>query len=194
MCEKLYFQISPKIVRKITINLTLPSLELTPEKHQNASTAIPSEPPFGETTAQPEDGFAAYSTALSVTIAIGCSLLILNVLIFAGVYYQRDKHSYHNDSRKFEDNGQVPNNICGELETKAQDRNFGKHVAPHELANLQNNSCHVPVPPPPPKNIRPNKSIKNLIISPIHLQQEGVILTTTTARRKDTHTYRQIMK
>lgn len=35
--------------------------------------------------------YAAYSTALSVTIAIGCSLLILNVLIFAGVYYQRDK-------------------------------------------------------------------------------------------------------
>lgn len=28
---------------------------------------------------------------MSVTIAIGCSLLILNVLIFAGVYYQRDK-------------------------------------------------------------------------------------------------------
>lgn len=37
------------------------------------------------------DRYAAYSTALSVTIAIGCSLLILNVLIFAGVYYQRDK-------------------------------------------------------------------------------------------------------
>ncbi|KAF4521492.1 hypothetical protein B566_EDAN001792 [Ephemera danica] len=37
-------------------------------------------------------GYGAYSTALSVTIAIGCSLLILNVLIFAGVYYQRDKH------------------------------------------------------------------------------------------------------
>lgn len=34
-------------------------------------------------------GYGAYSTALSVTIAIGCSLLILNVLIFAGVYYQR---------------------------------------------------------------------------------------------------------
>lgn len=28
---------------------------------------------------------------MSVTIAIGCSLLILNVLIFAGVYYRRDK-------------------------------------------------------------------------------------------------------
>ncbi|CAG5052080.1 unnamed protein product [Parnassius apollo] len=32
-------------------------------------------------------GYTAYSTALSITIAIGCSLLILNVLIIAGVYY-----------------------------------------------------------------------------------------------------------
>ncbi|OXA46197.1 Neuroligin-4, Y-linked [Folsomia candida] len=37
------------------------------------------------------DGFQMYSTALSVTIAIGCSLLILNILIFAAFYYQRDK-------------------------------------------------------------------------------------------------------
>ncbi|XP_054153937.1 neuroligin-3-like isoform X2 [Oppia nitens] len=35
---------------------------------------------------------STYSTALSVTIAIGCSLLILNVLVFAGVFYQRDKN------------------------------------------------------------------------------------------------------
>lgn len=35
---------------------------------------------------------STYSTALSVTIAVGCSLLILNILIFAGVYYQRDKN------------------------------------------------------------------------------------------------------
>ncbi|CAG7834562.1 unnamed protein product, partial [Allacma fusca] len=35
--------------------------------------------------------FSPYSTALSATIAIGCSLLILNVFIFALVYYQRDK-------------------------------------------------------------------------------------------------------
>ncbi|XP_023222476.1 neuroligin-4, X-linked-like [Centruroides sculpturatus] len=38
-----------------------------------------------------------YTTALSVTIAIGCSLLILNVLIFAGVYYQRDKREACSD-------------------------------------------------------------------------------------------------
>ena len=37
-----------------------------------------------------KDGFAAYSTALSVTIAIGCSLLVLNVLIFTALYYRKD--------------------------------------------------------------------------------------------------------
>ncbi|XP_054273018.1 neuroligin-4, Y-linked-like [Macrosteles quadrilineatus] len=75
---------------------------------------------------QQEDGFAAYSTALSVTIAIGCSLLLLNVLIFAGVYYQRDK-GRHGDSspasnnstascnstlKKRQENGGPMSNIC----------------------------------------------------------------------------------
>lgn len=46
-------------------------------------------------------GYAAYSTALSVTIAIGCSLLILNVLIFAGVYYQRDKTRSRGKQQRF---------------------------------------------------------------------------------------------
>lgn len=46
------------------------------------------------TTVAPANVFdmGVYSTALSVTIAVGCSLLILNVLIFAGVYYQRDRN------------------------------------------------------------------------------------------------------
>ena len=39
-----------------------------------------------------EAGLSSYSTALSVTIAIGCSLLVLNVLIFTAVYYQRDRN------------------------------------------------------------------------------------------------------
>ena len=44
----------------------------------------------GNEMMEPE-GLAAYSTALGVTLAIGCSLLVLNVLIFAGVFYQRDR-------------------------------------------------------------------------------------------------------
>ncbi|CAD6227475.1 GSCOCT00001162001.2-RA-CDS [Cotesia congregata] len=55
-------------------------------------------------------GYAAYSTALSVTIAIGCSLLILNVLIFAGVYYQRDKTRLEVKSMQQQ---QMMNQQCG---------------------------------------------------------------------------------
>ncbi|KAK6633550.1 hypothetical protein RUM44_004157 [Polyplax serrata] len=91
-----------------------------------ASASASASPP------QQEDGFAAYSTALSVTIAIGCSLLIVNVLIFAGVYYQRDKnrlsrHHHHHrmdgggtrgsettGSKTIIENG-IPNSICGDI-------------------------------------------------------------------------------
>ncbi|GFY68729.1 neuroligin-4, X-linked [Trichonephila inaurata madagascariensis] len=37
----------------------------------------------------------AYSTALTVTIGIGCSLLILNIIIFAGVYLNRERTIQH---------------------------------------------------------------------------------------------------
>ncbi|XP_022670199.1 neuroligin-4, Y-linked-like [Varroa jacobsoni] len=35
--------------------------------------------------------YGSYSTALSITVAVGSSLLVLNLLIFCGVYYQRDR-------------------------------------------------------------------------------------------------------
>lgn len=111
-----------------------------------------------------EDGFAAYSTALSVTIAIGCSLLILNVLIFAGVYYQRDKTrlnepGHHHLGKKRNENGQMPNNICGDLEshTKGDPASIlGHHhglqvhhqLPPPEFADLPQRA------PPPPKHLK----------------------------------------
>ncbi|XP_070388307.1 neuroligin-4, Y-linked-like isoform X2 [Dermacentor albipictus] len=57
----------------------------------------PGDPSQTEAMAMPQGG---YSTALGVTIAVGCSLLILNVLIFAGVYYQRDKAGRATDKSK----------------------------------------------------------------------------------------------
>lgn len=128
--------------------------------------------------ASSDDGFAAYSTALSVTIAIGCSLLILNVLIFAGVYYQRDKtrlneprngsagqmghHGTLNSVlKKRNENGQMPNNICGELETLTihtkndQAQILGHHnplqhhqMPPPEFADIPQRA------PPPPKHMK----------------------------------------
>ncbi|CAH2069135.1 unnamed protein product, partial [Iphiclides podalirius] len=123
------------------------------------------------TSAPPEDGFAMYSTALSVTIAIGCSLLILNVLIFAGVYYQRDKSRMSQDEhtnehlKKRAENGQMPNNICGELENALTYQTslkgdpatiLGHHhhshqLPPPEFADSVAGMATLPRAPPPPK-------------------------------------------
>ncbi|XP_056632476.1 neuroligin-4, Y-linked isoform X2 [Diorhabda sublineata] len=123
------------------------------------------------TTVHPvEDGFAAYSTALSVTIAIGCSLLILNVLIFAGVYYQRDKTRMNENGghpKKRNENGQMPNNICGDLESsiigvKTDPATIlGHHHSHHQLpppefADIPQNNATLPRPPPPPKLSKAN--------------------------------------
>lgn len=126
---------------------------------------------------QSEDGFAAYSTALSVTIAIGCSLLILNVLIFAGVYYQRDKtrmneprnggnsmnmshQSVHGVLKKRNENGQLPNNICGEMDSLtihsksdpstilAHHHTLHHQMPPPEFADIPQRA------PPPPKHMK----------------------------------------
>jgi neuroligin len=35
--------------------------------------------------------YYSYTAALGVTVGVGCLLLILNMLIFAGIYYQRDR-------------------------------------------------------------------------------------------------------
>ncbi|XP_074032731.1 neuroligin-4, X-linked isoform X2 [Leptinotarsa decemlineata] len=35
--------------------------------------------------------FQSYTTALTVTIGVGCFLLLLNIIIFAGIYHQRDR-------------------------------------------------------------------------------------------------------
>lgn len=64
------------------------------------------------------DHYGAYSTALSVTIAIGCSLLILNVLIFAGVYYQRDKQRMEL-KRRLENGMMMSASVSGEVENHA---------------------------------------------------------------------------
>lgn len=45
--------------------------------------------------------FHSYSAALAITIGVGCFLLLLNILIFAGIYYQRVKRTL--DTKKKEE-------------------------------------------------------------------------------------------
>ncbi|XP_039765785.1 neuroligin-4, Y-linked [Pararge aegeria] len=172
----------------------------------------------GSTAAPPEDGFAAYSTALSVTIAIGCSLLILNVLIFAGVYYQRDKtrmngqdgHSNGSHLKKRVENGQMPNNICGDLEgalsfqtsLKSDPATILSHhhthshhqLPPPEFADLPSNNvagiATLPRAPPPPKigksNINTLASGQLQENQPLLSAHQMQMINTSTLTKKNT--------
>lgn len=96
-----YFDPTLEIYRKPIYNVTLDLPTTTMDTYATTCISLISAKPAvtpAVTNVSAQDasnlevaGYTAYSTALSVTIAIGCSLLILNVLIFAGVYYQRDK-------------------------------------------------------------------------------------------------------
>jgi neuroligin len=139
-------------------------------------------------TQQPpsEDGFAAYSTALSVTIAIGCSLLILNVLIFAGVYYQRDKTRLNEPRtmKKRNENGQMPNNICGDLETltihsKSDPTTIlGHHHQMHQLPPPEFADLPQRIPPAP----KHMKSVDGSMLPPHALQMIGSNCSTLTKK------------
>lgn len=77
-----------------------------PPKSDTALQATTTECPPNHTTATPPNKisnsnnllkklatshYQSYTTALTVTIAVGCFLLLLNILIFAGIYHQRDR-------------------------------------------------------------------------------------------------------
>jgi hypothetical protein len=51
--------------------------------------------------------YQSYTTALTVTIGVGCFLLLLNVFIFAAIYYQREKRA--NYTKKKEELTEVEN-------------------------------------------------------------------------------------
>lgn len=84
--------VKPTSVKNLTTPTSLSTIEpsLTTPKKQGG--AIAETVANSTETRSPLIPQNSYSTALSVTIAVGCSLLILNILIFAGVYYQRDKN------------------------------------------------------------------------------------------------------
>ncbi|KAJ8309788.1 hypothetical protein KUTeg_011653 [Tegillarca granosa] len=77
-------------------------IKVFPQKSTNRPPVSPSdvtqEEPVDTTTAAPvnvasqQDASLAHSSVpLSIVVAVGCSLLFLNILIFAGVYYQRER-------------------------------------------------------------------------------------------------------
>lgn len=48
--------------------------------------------------------YYSYTAALGVTVGVGCLLLVLNMLIFAGIYYQRDRDRRRQSTRSSRSN------------------------------------------------------------------------------------------
>ena len=91
-----------------------------------------------------------YSTALSVTIAIGCSLLILNMLIFAGVYYQLDKaktSKSNTNSGNTGSNNQGNNGVNSDRTVSKQHLDLGgdqhHHAEVISLDDRRNQQSHI---------------------------------------------------
>ena len=79
-------------VKEVTCTAPLPQTPTASPSTSNATSNASNSSSVADVTGNALNSDSAiYSTALSVTIAIGCSLLILNVLTFAGLYYRRDR-------------------------------------------------------------------------------------------------------
>lgn len=81
-----------------------------------------------ETGPLPVENARDYSTELSVTIAVGASLLFLNVLAFAALYYRKDKRRQEQRPQGSPSRANANSNING---TNVED----------EIASLQVNQC-----------------------------------------------------
>ena len=103
--QNIVISATTELVQHVSTLITTEVLELTTTSisDMNNPTAFPAKNVNNTTSTSVIVQNGNYSTALSVTIAIGCSLLILNMLIFAGVYYQLDKNrtiAQHNNQRQ----------------------------------------------------------------------------------------------
>uniref|UniRef100_A0A1B6MDA4 Carboxylesterase type B domain-containing protein n=1 Tax=Graphocephala atropunctata TaxID=36148 RepID=A0A1B6MDA4_9HEMI len=97
-------------------------------------------------------GYGAYSTALTVTIAIGCSLLVLNVLIFAKVYHKKDRSKVEKKA-PFEENKLLPSaSVIVDMERESMllsGSTLHKTPSQHSMCHHLTNSIHKSAENPP---------------------------------------------
>ena len=92
----------------------------------------------------------SYSTALSVTIAIGCSLLVLNLLVFLALYYRKDSRaSGHSGSSSHNNSSNNSTSDCMD----------GGGTA---MSSLQGTAVKQPVPPAPQPPAPPTRQMSSI--------------------------------
>ncbi|XP_055548902.1 uncharacterized protein LOC129732246 isoform X2 [Wyeomyia smithii] len=104
-----------------------------------------------------------YSVAFNITIGVGCFLLLLNVLIFAAIYYQREKHANQNKKKVAVDDEvmttlSVNKQLCHETNVVCKDDQRDL------MLNLGKNTSEVTVPPIESKSGATNSTKKKHIV------------------------------
>ncbi|XP_074555376.1 neuroligin-2a isoform X2 [Halichoeres trimaculatus] len=91
-----------------------------------------------------------YSTELSVTIAVGASLLFLNILAFAALYYKRDKRHEMRRHRLSPQRGGPANDLAHsqEEEIMSLQMKHSEHDAHHDMEPLRPHDILRPACPP----------------------------------------------
>ncbi|XP_036002597.1 neuroligin-2a isoform X1 [Fundulus heteroclitus] len=91
-----------------------------------------------------------YSTELSVTVAVGASLLFLNILAFAALYYKRDKRHEMRRHRLSPQRGVPANDLAHsqEEEIMSLQMKHSEHDAHHDLEPLRPHDILRPSCPP----------------------------------------------
>ncbi|KAI8116400.1 Neuroligin-1 [Lucilia cuprina] len=116
--------------------------------------------------------FQSYTTALVATVAVGCFLLILNILIFAGIYHQREKRARDAKTKEeLQDNDTSKNSSMLKLNALGSETGsfngsgagvsgkttvvFGEYSC-YDEKSLQTKDEKLMVELPPPQMIDPN--------------------------------------
>ncbi|KAF6215471.1 hypothetical protein GE061_010225 [Apolygus lucorum] len=86
--------------------------------------------------------YQSYTTALTVTIAVGCFLLLLNILIFAGIYHQRDRREGRKRKSKKEDLGE--GNSCSSSSEIEGKQALAESIVQQHMVELQEFKCSPP--------------------------------------------------
>ncbi|XP_042615680.1 neuroligin-2-like isoform X1 [Cyprinus carpio] len=91
-----------------------------------------------------------YSTELSVTVAVGASLLFLNILAFAALYYKRDKRHEMRRHRLSPQRGIPANDLAHsqEEEIMSLQMKHSEHDAHHDMEPLRPHDILRPACPP----------------------------------------------
>ncbi|XP_054273205.1 neuroligin-1-like [Macrosteles quadrilineatus] len=120
------------------VSLTTPVTAPVVECEHNMTSTEAEPQPSREEEQEALRHYTGFTAALGVTVGVGCLLLLLNLLLFAGIFYQRDRQKKSKQSRE-------------ELEDVISLDTFSKK------------SPTIPDPPPPPRHppVPPTRTSSN---------------------------------